>query len=257
MTTVARVLRYSLKVVLVVLAVMLVLNEIGVSIAPLLGAAGVVGIAIGFGAQSLIKDYFNGFFLLIENQIRVGDVVKIADKSGFVEEVSLRRVRLRDYDGSVHYVPNGMIGTVTNMSTQFAYALMDIGIAYGENIDKAMMAIRDVARELRETSEHSARILEDIEIAGVDNWADSAIMIRCRIKVLPLEQWTIKRQFLKRLKERFDREGIEIPFPHRTVVFKNAPPQPEQRTDAPPQPEHRTGDGAGPQKTPIRSMSDR
>lgn len=219
-TTVARVLRYTLRVVLVVLAVMLVLNEVGVSIAPLLGAAGVVGIAVGFGAQSLIKDYFNGFFLLVENQIRVGDVVKIADRAGLVEEVSLRRVRLRDYDGSVHYVPNGLITTVTNLSTEFAYALMDIRIAYQEDVEKTMMVLRDVARELRASSQHSARILDDIDIAGVEELGDSAIVIRCRIKVQPLEQWTVKREFLKRLKERFGRERIEIPYPHQTLVLQ-------------------------------------
>lgn len=218
--TVARVLRYAVRVALVVLAAMLVLNEIGVSIAPLLGAAGVVGIAVGFGAQSLIKDYFNGFFLLVENQIRVGDVVKIADKAGLVEEVSLRRVRLRDYDGSVHYVPNGLITTVTNFSTEFAYALMDVRIAYQEDVERAMTVLRDIARALRASPDHSARILEDIDIAGVEELGDSAIVLRCRIKVRPLEQWTVKREFLKRLKERFAREHIEIPYPRQTLVVR-------------------------------------
>jgi small conductance mechanosensitive channel len=218
--TVARVLRYSVRVVLFVLAVMLVLNELGVSIAPLLGAAGVVGIAVGFGAQSLIKDYFNGFFLLVENQIRVGDVVKIADKSGLVEEVSLRRVRLRDYDGSVHYVPNGLITTVTNLSTEFAYALMDVRIAYQEDVERAMDVLRDVARGLRDSPDHAARIVDEIDIAGVEELADSAIVLRCRIKVRPLEQWTVKREFLKRLNERFARERIEIPYPRQTLVLQ-------------------------------------
>jgi small conductance mechanosensitive channel len=131
-------------------------------------------------------------------------------------------VRLRDYDGSVHYVPNGMIGSVTNMSTEFAYALMDINIAYHEDVERAMMVLRDVARELRAASEHSARILDDIDIAGVEQLSDYAIVIRCRIKVLPLEQWTIKREFLKRVKERFGREGIEIPYPHQTLVLQRA-----------------------------------
>jgi len=218
--TVARVVRYAVRVVLTVLVVMLVLNEFGVSIAPLLGAAGVVGIAVGFGAQSLIKDYFNGFFLLVENQIRVGDVVKIADKAGLVEEVSLRRVRLRDYDGSVHYVPNGLITTVTNLSTEFAYALMDVRIAYDEDVERAISVLRDIARQLRASPGHAPRILDDIDIAGVEELGDSAVVLRCRIKVRPLEQWTVKREFLKRLKERFAIERIEIPYPHQTLVLQ-------------------------------------
>lgn len=218
--TVARVVRYAVRVVLTVLVAMLVLNELGVSIAPLLGAAGVVGIAVGFGAQSLIRDYFNGFFLLVENQIRVGDVVRIADKAGLVEEVSLRRIRLRDYDGSVHYVPNGLITTVTNLSTEFAYALMDVRIAYGEDVERAMSILRDIAREIRASPDHAARILDDIDIAGVEELGDSAIVLRCRIKVRPLEQWTVKREFLKRLKERFAVERIEIPYPRQTLVLQ-------------------------------------
>jgi moderate conductance mechanosensitive channel len=183
----------------------------------------VVGIAIGFGAQSLIKDYFNGFFLLLENQVRVGDVVEIAGKSGLVEEVSLRRTRLRSYDGNVHYIANGLITTVTNMSTGFAYALIEVGIAYKEDPERAIALLREVGRELRADPAHEKRILDDLDVAGVENLADSAVILRCRMKVLPLEQWTIRREFLKRIKARFDREGIEIPFPHRTIYFGAVP----------------------------------
>jgi moderate conductance mechanosensitive channel len=217
--TIMRALRYTLSIVIFLAALMMVLNELGISIAPILGAAGVVGVAVGFGAQSLIKDYFNGFFLLLENQVRVGDVVEIAGKSGLVEEVSLRRTRLRGYDGNVHYIANGLITTVTNMSTGFAYAVMDIGIAYKENVDRAIAVLHEVGRELRADAAHEKRILDDLDVAGVDSLADSAVMIRCRMKVLPLEQWTIRRDFLRRVKARFDLEGIEIPFPHRTIYF--------------------------------------
>lgn len=220
--TLVRVMRYTLSIGIFLAVLMMILNELGISIAPILGAAGVVGVAVGFGAQSLIKDYFNGFFLLFENQVRVGDVVEIAGKSGLVEEVSLRRTRLRGYDGNVHYIANGLITTVTNMSTGFAFALMDIGIAYKENIDRALGVLRDVGRELRADPEHAKRILDDLEVAGVENLADSAVMLRCRMKVLPLEQWTVRREILKRIKTRFDREGIEIPFPHRTIYFGDA-----------------------------------
>lgn len=221
--TLLRALRYAMSIVILLAAVMMVLNEIGISIAPILGAAGVVGVAVGFGAQSLIKDYFNGFFLLLENQIRVGDVVEIAGKSGVVEAISLRRTRLRGYDGNVHYIANGLVTTVTNMSTGFAFALMDIGIAYKENVDRAIGLLKDVGREMRADPALEKRILEDLEVAGVDSLADSAVVLRCRMKVLPLEQWSIRREFLRRIKDRFDSEGIEIPFPHRTIYFGETP----------------------------------
>lgn len=215
--TLGRVIRYALTVLILLVAGMLVLNELGVSIAPILGAAGVVGLAVGFGAQSLIKDYFAGFFLLVENQIRVGDVVDIAGVGGFVEEITLRRVKLRGYDGAVHYVSNGLITTVTNRSSEFAYAVMDIGIGYAADVDRAVEVLRAVAARLRADANHAARILEDIEIAGVESLGDSAVTLRCRIKVLPLEQWTVRREFLRRVKTALADAGIEIPFPQRTV----------------------------------------
>ena len=158
---------------------MLVLHELGLSIAPLLAAAGVAGIAIGFGAQSLVKDYFTGVIMPLEDQARVGDVVEIGGKSGLVEAVTLRYMRLRDYDGNVHYVPNGAITTVTNRSRGFAYAVIEVGIAYRENVDEAFEVMRRVGRALREDAELGPRTLDDLEIAGVDRWADSAVILRC------------------------------------------------------------------------------
>ena len=196
---------------------MLVLHELGLSIAPLLAAAGVAGIAIGFGAQSLVKDYFTGVIMLLVDQARVGDVVEIGGKSGLVEAVTLRYMRLRDYDGNVHYVPNGAITTVTNRSRGFAYAVIEVGIAYRENVDEAFEVMRRVGRALREDAELGPRTLDDLEIAGVDRWADSAVILRCRMKTLPLQQWGVRRAFLKQLKQAFDEAGIEIPFPHMTV----------------------------------------
>jgi small-conductance mechanosensitive channel len=215
--TVAKVSRYFASIVIIVVIGIEILNEFGVSMAPLLGAAGVAGIAIGFGAQSLVKDYFTGFTLLIENQIRVGDVIEIAGKSGLVEEVTLRYVRLRAYDGTVHFVPTGEITIVTNMTRQYAYALMDIGVAYKEDLEHVFAVMRRVAGELRATPEFRPRVLEDIEIAGVEQWAESAVVVRARIKVVALEQWAVRREYLLRLKQAFDREKIEIPFPHVTV----------------------------------------
>ena len=215
--TLGRVFRYMAAVVITLVAGMLVLSELGVSVAPILGAAGVVGLAVGFGAQSLVKDYFTGFFLLLENQIRQGDVVRLGEHAGLVEEVTLRYVQLRDYDGNVHFVPNGTISTVVNMSRGHAQAVVDVGVGYGEDLDRAMNVMREVGREMRADPVHAQRILDGLEIAGVEKWADSAVIIRARFRVAPLEQWTVKRDYLLRLKRAFDAEGIEIPFPQLRI----------------------------------------
>jgi len=215
--TLARVFRYIASIVITLIGGLLMLSEFGISIAPILGAAGVVGLAVGFGAQSLVKDYFTGFFLLLENQIIKGDVVELAGKSGLVEDVTLRYVRLRNYDGDVHFVPNGEITSVTNKSRGFAFAVMDLGVAYREDLDEVYAVIRESAQKLQNDPAFSSRILEPIEIAGVESWADSAVVVRCRFKVVPLEQWAVRREFLKRLKGDFDAKGIEIPFPHLTI----------------------------------------
>ncbi|MDP2985083.1 mechanosensitive ion channel family protein [Hydrogenophaga sp.] len=215
--TLGRVFRYLASVVVSLIAIMLVLAELGVSVAPILGAAGVVGLAIGFGAQSLVKDFFTGFFILLENQIRQGDVVKLGDHAGMVEVVTLRYVQLRDYDGNVHYVPNGHISTVINMTRGFSNAVMDIGVAYRENVDEVMAVMHSVAAELRKDPAFQLKIMADLEMAGVNSWADSAVIIRCRFRTLPLEQWGVKREYLRRLKAAFDEPGSEIPYPHMTV----------------------------------------
>ncbi|ARU31951.1 mechanosensitive ion channel protein MscS [Sulfuriferula sp. AH1] len=222
--TLGRVFRYIASAVISVVAGSLVLSEFGISIAPILATAGVVGVAVGFGAQSLIKDYFNGFFLLLENQISQGDVVEAGGKGGLVEEVTLRYVRLRDYDGNVHYIPNGTITTVTNMSRQFAFAVVDVNIAYREDIDSILDIMREVGANMRTDPIFGDRIMEDLEIAGVDKWADSAVVLRCRFKVQPLAQWDVRREFLRRMKYAFDKQGIEIPFPHLTVFPGNRKP---------------------------------
>jgi small conductance mechanosensitive channel len=215
--TLGRAFRYAVSVIVSLMAAMLVLAELGVSVAPILGAAGVVGIAVGFGAQSLVKDYFTGFFILLENQMRQGDVVRIADRSGLVETITLRYVRLRDYEGNVHYVPNSLITTVSNMSRGFAQAVLDVGIAYREDIDEAFAVMREVAAGLRADPAFGPRILEDLEVAGVERWDDSAVVLRARLRTAPLEQWAVRREFLWRLKKAFDARRIEIPYPHLTI----------------------------------------
>jgi small-conductance mechanosensitive channel len=215
--TMCRVIRYVLTVIIYAVTVIEILNEIGISIAPILGAAGVVGLAVGFGAQSLIKDYFNGFFILLENQIRQGDVVEAGDKAGFVEEVTLRHIRMRDYDGDVHYVPNGIITTVTNKSRDFAQSVIDIGVAYREDVNTVIEVMQQVGDELYRDESFSPKILSPLEMAGVERFDDSAVVIRCRFKVLPLEQWTVRREYFKRIKYAFDQHNIEIPYPHLTL----------------------------------------
>jgi len=218
--TLSRVMRYSLNVTATVVAGLLMLGEFGISVAPLLGAAGVAGIAIGFGAQNLVKDYFTGFFLLLEDQIRIGDVVEAGGKGGLVEELTLRYLKLRDYSGNVHFVPNGNITTVTNMSMGFAYAVIDASIAYGEDIDQAISVMRRAGEEIRIDPAFANKFLAPLEIAGVENWADSAIVIRCRFKVIPLAQRDVRREYLRRLKNAFDQEGIEIPYQHMKVFMQ-------------------------------------
>jgi len=216
--TLLRVAHYLLTASTLAVAVLLVLGEVGISLAPILGAAGVVGIAVGFGAQTLVKDYVSGFLLLLENQIRVGDAVEISGKSGIVEEVTLRFIRLRDFGGNVHFIPNNTIGVITNSSLGFAYAVLDVGIAYGSDIEVSMQVMRDVDESMREDASFSGKILKPLEIAGVDQWADSSVMIKARIQVKPLEQWHVRREYLKRLKIAFDAKGVEIPFPHVKLV---------------------------------------
>jgi len=215
--TMTRVFRYAVGVTVLVIATMLVLGELGISVAPLLATAGVAGVALGFGVQSLVKDYFTGFALLFENQVRQGDVIEAGGKSGLVEEVTLRYIRLRDYAGVVHFVPNGLVSTVSNSSMGFAYAVVSIGVAYDADVERAMAVMREEAARLRADPGFGSLILEDMEIAGVDELGESAVNLKARIKTLPLEQWGVKREYLKRLKLAFDAEGIEIPFRQVTV----------------------------------------
>ena len=218
--TLMRVFRYIASVVIGAVTIMLVLSEMGISIAPILATAGVADLAVGFGAQSLVKDYFTGFVMLLEDQIRVGDLIEVGGKTGAVEEVTLRYVRLRDVEGAVHYVPNGVIATVTNRSRDYAYSLVDVGVAYAENLDRVEGVIRDVGAAMQRDAEFGTRILAPVELMGVEQLADSAVILRCRVKVGPSERGAIRREFQRRLKQEFDARGIEIPFPSRTVYTK-------------------------------------
>lgn len=196
---------------------MLILSEMGISIAPILAAAGVVGVAVGFGAQSLIKDYFTGFFLLLEDQIRHGENVEVAGKKGLVEEVTLRHVKLRDTDGSVHFIPNGSITLVSNQSRDYSHAVIDIAVGYRENLDKVYEVMRRVGTDMLSDPSCKDTIVEPMELIGVENLADSAVIVRCRFKTQPLEHANVRREFLYRIKNAFDQAGIEIPYPQMTL----------------------------------------
>jgi small-conductance mechanosensitive channel len=216
--TLARVFRNAAAIVVCIVAGTLVLDTLGISIAPILATAGVAGLAIGFGAQSLIKDYFTGFFILLEDQIREGDVVEIAGKAGLVEEVTLRYVRLRDGDGFVHFVPNGEIKLVSNRTRGFARAVVDIGVSYGADLEQAFTVMREVAASMRADEKWKPRIADDLDVLGVEKLADSAVLLRVQLKVVPaIERDNVRREYQKRLKAAFDARGIEIPFPQLTV----------------------------------------
>jgi small conductance mechanosensitive channel len=215
--TLGLVIRHTLNVLLVVVAAITILSELGIEIGPILAAAGIVGVAVGFGSQSLIKDVINGFFILANDQIRVGDVVQIAGKSGAVEQVNLKMTVLRDISGNVHFIPNGSIDIVTNMTKAYSRYLFEIGITYSQDIDKAIKVINNAFESLQEDPEFKQEILEPLEILGLDRFADSSVIIRARITTLPGKQWKTGREFNRLIKQRFDAEGIEFPFPTRTV----------------------------------------
>lgn len=217
--TLKSVVQYALTVTILAAACMMILNELGIAIGPVLAAAGIVGLAIGFGAQNLVQDVISGFFILMEGQIRVGDVVQVAGKGGLVEKVNLRMTVLRDLAGNVHYVRNGKIDLVTNMTMDFSYYLFEIGIAYREDVDEVSRLLREIDEELRNDPAYSADILAPLEILGLDKFAESSIIIKARSKTKPIKQWGVGREFNRRLKKKFDQRNIEIPFPHLTVYM--------------------------------------
>tara|TARA_B100001123_G_scaffold260857_1_gene290610 strand:+ start:130 stop:2382 length:2253 start_codon:yes stop_codon:yes gene_type:complete len=212
-------LRRAILIALFIFGSLIVLAEIGVDIAPLLAGAGVIGLAIGFGSQALVRDIITGLFILIEDTIAVGDVVTVGGHTGLVEDLSIRTIRLRDVAGTVHTVPFGDVTTVENLTKDFSYALLDIGIAYREDTDAVSEILKEICASLQSDEIWGDKILEPIQVMGVQELADSAVIIRSRIKTEPIMQWAVKREFLRLVKKRFDQEGIELPFPHTTVYF--------------------------------------
>lgn len=217
--TLNSILRYVINISIVVIAVVMIMGELGIEIGPILAAAGVLGLAVGFGAQSLVKDIISGFFIFLEDQIRVGDVVQIAGKAGIVERLNLKMTILRDLAGNVHFVPNGEIAVVTNMTKGFSRYLFKIGVAYREDVDEVMDVMKEVDEELRNDPDFQNDILQPLEIFGLDEFADSALIIKARTTTKPIKQWRVAREFNRRLKKKFDERNIEIPFPHQTVYI--------------------------------------
>lgn len=220
--TLSGLLRMAATTVIASVAVLIVLRELGVDIMPILTGVGIGGLAIGFGAQNLVRDLITGFFIILENQVRVGDVAIINGTGGFVEEIRIRTIVLRGLDGTVHVIPNGAITGISNMTKDFSYYVIDVGVAYKENVDHVMDVLREIGAGLEKDSAFADKILGPLEILGVDEFGDSAVVIKIRIKTLPIQQWTVGRELRRRIKNTFDAKGIEIPFPHLSVYVGEA-----------------------------------
>ncbi|MGH7843648.1 MAG: mechanosensitive ion channel family protein [Candidatus Binatia bacterium] len=203
-------------------AALTILAQVGVNIGPIIAGAGIVGLAVGFGAQNLVKDLVSGFFLILENQVRVGDVAIINGTGGLVESITFRTIVLRDLAAVVHVFPNGSINTLSNMTKGWSAYVIDMGVAYKEDTDRVVEVMREVSEQMQAESEYKAAMLDSIEIFGVDEFGDSAVTIKARLKTQPLQQWTVGREYRRRLKKAFDAAGIEIPFPHRTLYMGEA-----------------------------------
>jgi small-conductance mechanosensitive channel len=224
--TLGAIFRKTATVGIWILALVMSLKEAGFDIGPILAGAGVIGLAVGFGAQNLVRDVISGLFLLVENQIRLNDEVVINGTKGLVEEINLRTTVLRAEDGSVHIFPNGTIQTLANMTREYSYFVLEMSVAYKEDTDRVVGAMKQVAERMMAEEEYGPLILEPLEVLGVDRFAESAVVIKARIKTQPLKQGAVGREMNRRLKKRFGELGIEIPFPQLTVHHSG--PLPEQ-----------------------------
>jgi small conductance mechanosensitive channel len=217
--TLTQIVWHIMRVAIGVVAVIMVLGQLGLQIGPILAGVGIVGLAVGFGAQSLVKDVINGFFLILENRYRVGDVVRTAGVAGRVESVTLRVTTLRDLQGRVHIIPNGQIETLTNFTKDWSRTVLDIGVAYKEDVDEVMDVLAEVGEELRQDKDFKELIMEPMKMMGVEDFGDSQVTIRMFFTTQPLKQWDVAREFRRRVKKAFDEHGIEFPFPHRTIYM--------------------------------------
>jgi len=232
--TLLPVVRNIITFVLMVLSALVILSELGIDVVPLLAGAGVVGIAVGFGAQKLVQDFITGFTIILEDLLQIGDVVSVADRQGVVTHISMRKLELRSLEGTVHTVPFSAIEIVDNLTKDFSYYMFNLGVAYRENIDEVIECLHELDEEMRASEEYGESILEPLEVLGVDEFADSAVIIKARTKTRGRDKWRVGREFNRRIKYAFDERGIEIPFPHQTLYFGvdkdgNAPPMPPVR----------------------------
>jgi moderate conductance mechanosensitive channel len=217
--TVVKLFRWVGTIVILLTVFYIIAENHGLNLAPLIAGAGIAGLAFGFGGQYLIRDLINGLFILIEGQYRINDVVKIGQYGGLVEDINLRITTLRDLEGRVIVIPNGEVKEVVNFTKGYAQALLDIGVAYKENVDYVMAVIKEIGKGMREDKHFGTLMLGDVEMLGVDDFADSQVTIKFRVKTLPIKQWDVMREFRRRIKNRFDELGIEIPFPHSTIYW--------------------------------------
>lgn len=218
--TLANILRTVGNTVVVIVALMMALRELGVDITPIVAGAGVVGLAVGFGAQSLIKDVISGFFILLENQFGVGDVIKAGGVAGLVERMNLRVTVLRDIDGAVHFIPNSEIKEVSNLTKEWSRVALDVGVAYREDIDQVIHTLKEIGQGLSRDEVFGPLVLEEPAVLGVERFDDSQVTIRMLVKTLPLKQWDVARELRRRIKKTFDAKGIEIPFPHQATYLR-------------------------------------
>ncbi|TCO10810.1 mechanosensitive ion channel family protein [Natronoflexus pectinivorans] len=218
-TTLTSIIHAFLKIALYTVVIMMLLSSFGVNIGPILASAGILGLAIGFGAQELVRDYIAGFFMLLDNQIRRGDVAIINGTGGLVERLELRTITLRDVSGVVHIFQNGKINSISNMTKEWSAMTFDIGVAYKEDVENVMGVMKEVGDELYNDEAFNMHIIEPMEVSGLNEFGDSALVIRARIKTKPGQQWGIGREYRKRLKKAFDLNNIEIPFPHTTIYW--------------------------------------
>lgn len=217
--TLTRLIRRAILIGLWGIVILVILKEIGVEIGPILASAGILGLAVGFGAQNLVRDILSGFFFILEDQVRVGDAVIVNGTSGLVEQINFRTIVIRDLEGVVHVFPNGTIQTLSNRTKTWSGYVFDLGVAYKEDTDRVVEVIMQVGEALRQDGRFGPLMIEPVEIFGIEKLDDSAVVIRGRIKTRPLQQWTVGREFLRRIKYAFDARGIEIPFPHRRIYF--------------------------------------
>jgi small conductance mechanosensitive channel len=217
--TLGNILRHAFLIIITFVAILMILGELGIQLGPLLATAGIGALAIGFGAQGLVKDVISGFFIILENQYRIGDVIEVAGVSGLVESVGLRKTVLRDLQGKVHTIPNGEIKVVSNFSKEWSRSVLDLGISYRDDIDQIVDLLIQIGKEMGSEEPYKSAILEPLQVLGVEKFDESQMVIRMMVKTVPLKQWEVGRELRRRIKIRFDEKGIQLPFSHRVHIW--------------------------------------